>query len=603
MESLLAPVEDTVGGVPEVAGTGPGSFTTSPEGGQEIDLYGHVRGLQLTVHQLSAAVESVELALQASLSRELTLREELDSLRAVVSDLDSRMRGYPLMDEEKMDKNPPLRSRSKTASTRKGDVLNIRHKTKASYDEDASPEEISSSDEEGPAHPTTARGRSLGRRVHGLVELESRLPEYQGLVSYRAYRLKDTEQLIDEEDTGRVNGYLKRVKHHFSYTFAGDPPLKVLDFLSTLKEALDLNHVSEGVAALILPYLLAGEAKEGVQAMWKENSPKVPKYPAAVAWLLESYATDSAMDAAADQFLTAKQRPGEGEDTFATRLRKYAADAGNVFKEDALVSRYLAGLHPYTANTIRGHVTAKTRFTQVRNLAVQAGAAGREAGVTNRGGGRLPVPGLLPVRSKPLVSASVDSPPSSTISHGYYPYGEEGMVPVAATADSARERTPSESSAPLSDASFPSRGWVSVADPVPAYSAIAALLDSRGCHLCFEKGHFLLDCPLLGAEAKNAALRVRRGPLNQDRGSGAQGMGSFDARTPTSSGAMYNTPRASYPSPRPSYTRSPMTNPRYGQVRMCDPVAAVQSKEDVAGDGYVPPAATPTEVENDAGDI
>jgi hypothetical protein len=46
-----------------------------------------------------------------------------------------------------------------------------------------------------------------------------------------------------------------------------------------------------------------------------------------------------------------------------------------------------------------------------------------------------------------------------------------------------------------------------------------------------------------------------------------------------------------------------MTNPRYGQVRMGDPVAAVQSKEDVAGDGYVPPTATPTEVENDAGDI
>jgi hypothetical protein len=121
-------------------------------------------------------------------------------------------------------------------------------------------------------------------------------------VSYRAYRLKDTEAVIDENDTGRVNGILKRVKHHFSYSFGGEVPLKVLGFLSTFKEAMDLNHVSEGVDAIALPYLLAGEAKDGEIAMWKSSSLKVPKYPATVAWLLESYATDATIDAAADKF-------------------------------------------------------------------------------------------------------------------------------------------------------------------------------------------------------------------------------------------------------------------------------------------------------------
>jgi hypothetical protein len=47
--------------------------------------------------------------------------------------------------------------------------------------------------------------------------------------------------------------------------------------LYTLKEAMDLNHVSEGVAAIILPYLLTGEAKDGVIVMWKGTSMKVPK--------------------------------------------------------------------------------------------------------------------------------------------------------------------------------------------------------------------------------------------------------------------------------------------------------------------------------------
>ena len=118
-------------------------------------------------------------------------------------------------------------------------------------------------------YPEHTMGRPLGRRVRGLVELQTRLPEYQGLVSYRSYRLKDTEAVIDENDTGKVNGILKRIKHHFSYSFGGEIPLKVLDFLSTVKEAMDLNHVSEGVAAIILPYLLTGEAKDAVIAMWK----------------------------------------------------------------------------------------------------------------------------------------------------------------------------------------------------------------------------------------------------------------------------------------------------------------------------------------------
>jgi hypothetical protein len=155
-----------------------------------------------------------------------------------------------------------------------------------------------------------------GRRVRGLVEFQTRLPEYQGLVSYRAYRLKETEAVIDQKDTGRVNGILKSVKHHFSYYFGGEVPLKVLDFLSIVKEAMDLNHVSEGVAAVVLPYLLAGEAKDGVISMQKSSSLKVQKYPAAVAWLLKSYATDAAIDAAADKFFTAKQTLARGNTPF-----------------------------------------------------------------------------------------------------------------------------------------------------------------------------------------------------------------------------------------------------------------------------------------------
>jgi hypothetical protein len=88
-------------------------------------------------------------------------------------------------------------------------------------------------------HRTMKRGQQTSPRrtrecpgdaASAVLSRSTRLPEYQGLVSYRAYRLKDTEAVIDEKDTGRVNGILKRMKHHFSYSFGGEVQLKVLDF-------------------------------------------------------------------------------------------------------------------------------------------------------------------------------------------------------------------------------------------------------------------------------------------------------------------------------------------------------------------------------------
>jgi hypothetical protein len=248
-------------------------------------------------HQLCRLqTQEAHLAAQDSLAMATGLRTEVQHLRSQLADLESTVmrelvQDLPFEDlrMEKTKKEALSRDRSKTVSPKKGEVLN-RYKTKASSDDERTSDEEadSSEDEEGTmTYPIHAKGGLLGRRVRGLVELQTRLPEYKGLVSYRFYRLKDTEAMIDENDTGKVNGILKRIKHHFSYSFGGEIPLKVLVFLSTVKEAMDLNHVSEGVAAIILPYLLTGEAKDGVIAMWKGASLKVPKYPAAVAWLLE----------------------------------------------------------------------------------------------------------------------------------------------------------------------------------------------------------------------------------------------------------------------------------------------------------------------------
>jgi glycosyltransferase involved in cell wall biosynthesis len=98
--------------------------------------------------------------------------------------------------------------------------------------------------------------------------------------------------VVDSEYTSRVNWYLKKLKHHLDYKFSGDPAIQVRDFLSTFKEAEDLNRIIEGMAVLILPYFLEGRAKSGLSFRLKEAAASLPKLPVALQWLLQSIATD-----------------------------------------------------------------------------------------------------------------------------------------------------------------------------------------------------------------------------------------------------------------------------------------------------------------------
>jgi hypothetical protein len=185
----------------------------------EITLEEVVEDLAHNLQLYRLQTQEAHLAAQDSFALDTGLRTEVQHLRSQLADLESIVMRELVQDlrMKKTKKEPPSRKRSKTVSHKKGDVLN-RHKTKASSDEERTSDEEadSSDDEEGPiTYPNHAKGGPLGRRVRGLVELRTRLPEYKGLVSCRSYRLKDTEAAIDENDTGKVNGILKRVKHHF----------------------------------------------------------------------------------------------------------------------------------------------------------------------------------------------------------------------------------------------------------------------------------------------------------------------------------------------------------------------------------------------------
>jgi hypothetical protein len=227
-------------------------------------------------------------------------------------------------------------------------------------------------------------------------------------VSHRTYRLADTTQAVDTVDTGKVNGYLKKFMHHLEYTFSGDPAIQVLNFLATFEEAADLNGVSEGIATLVLAFFLEGRAKASLTARLKQVVAPMAKYPAAVQFLLQSFATETVIAAAFQKVFKAKQLLDEDEKMFAGHPNKNAAEAGSVFTEDTLISTLVDGLHKYAANMVRAQVTSKMTFAEVQIISEQIGTAGRALTSPSRFSQRM-MPNI-PLRSKTSAAGVAESP-------------------------------------------------------------------------------------------------------------------------------------------------------------------------------------------------
>jgi hypothetical protein len=270
------------------------------------------------------------------------------------------------------------------------------------------PGDSASSDDEAEQHSSRMILQlQKGDRISGLVSLTNFRPEFQAWVSYQRYRLADTDPIVDAEVTDCLHSYLRRMKQHLDYQFYGSPAIKVLEFLRSFKIAADVSRLSEGAAALVLPNFLSGRPKTGVVTHLKQSPESIPEYPAAVQWLLQSYATEAVVTQACERVNEDKQHPNEDEREFADRLGSYAADAGSVFPERQLIAAYLSGLSAYVSATLRGRINPRMTFPEVQVIAEEIGIAAK-ALAASRSPPRAPAPGLRPVRPRPVAAMAED---------------------------------------------------------------------------------------------------------------------------------------------------------------------------------------------------
>ena len=118
-----------------------------------------------------------------------------------------------------------------------------------------------------------------------------------------------------------------------AHVFDGNDPISILSFLTSFKQQMDANRLSEGAALLICPSFLDGDAKESY-----ENNFDLPPdqggfttWPQAVQFLLRTFAKDAYIEEALVSLDELRQDPDEKEVAYAKRLRKQARRCGSVF--------------------------------------------------------------------------------------------------------------------------------------------------------------------------------------------------------------------------------------------------------------------------------
>jgi len=135
-------------------------------------------------------------------------------------------------------------------------------------------------------------------------------------------------------------------------------------------KACDDNDVSEGMGLYLIPNFFAGDG----EARFTRNLPgsdigggqrALGSFPAAVNWLLSTYAERHALGLAQDKFSRATLVDNEGVDAFATRLRSLAELCGNIHSEGTMKQQLILGLPEYLRTDVFEYNTAQGSYQQL----------------------------------------------------------------------------------------------------------------------------------------------------------------------------------------------------------------------------------------------
>jgi len=226
-----------------------------------------------------------------------------------------------------------------------------------------------------------------------LAVLEFPDDRFAGVLDYRSYRLRNRHSTYGAWQARKMGRTDKNMKFSFGGTplFNGKEPLKVFSWLRKFVKACNDNEVSEGMGLHLILNFLAGDA----EARFTRNLPgsdigggqrALGSFPAAVNWLLSTYAEPHALGLAQDNFIRATLVDYEGLDAFATRLRSLTELCGNIHFEGKMKQQLIQGLPEYLRTDAFVDNTAQRSYQQLSTyMAGKYRAAKDVMALANRG--------------------------------------------------------------------------------------------------------------------------------------------------------------------------------------------------------------------------
>jgi len=278
--------------------------------------------------------------------------------------------------------------------------------------------------------------------------------------------------------------------------FTGKEPLKVFSWLRKLVNACDDDDVSEGMGLYLIPNFLAGDA----EARFTRDLPgsdigggqrALGSFPAAVNWLLSTYAEPHALGLALDKFSRATLVDNEGVYAFATRLRSLAELCGNFHSEKTKKQQLIKGLPEYIRMDAFVYNTAQRSYQQLSTYMAGKYRAAKDVIALANGGslGGSSRKGQTSTGPRGLSVNHLNSPweEDDTETHdmiAVLPSGTQGFRTVGAAPYPRREAT---TGPPL-------------------------------CYMCWTRGHRVPDCKIhtdiqrdIVKAARSTFLRQRNG--------------------------------------------------------------------------------------------
>ena len=281
-----------------------------------------------------------------SLSRELEIvRRERDELAS------RRTNGHTRPRTKRPSRpNRPIRSQR---------VINISSSSSDDYVEEAA--EYSGSEENDRTIPFFQREK--GPRYPGLETIKPSDPTFDRVMNYRFYRLHNLRNSRSTSSTNETRKHMRALELTLkSRKFSGKDPILILNFLSRFVEEADTLRMTEGQAFVALPHFLANPAEtQFLSSRNASTSGGVTSWPEAVQYLLETYATSSAIREATNKLQEIRQLAHENESDYATRLNDYAYRCGNVYDEAQKMTFFINGLNMSIRSIVARHRESQPR--------------------------------------------------------------------------------------------------------------------------------------------------------------------------------------------------------------------------------------------------